>query len=333
MYTQLLPRPLKKEDKIAFVCSRRLGDALIAMVTINNLVRRGYAVEVFGDYIYALRDWFPWVKVFPHVPYAETKIADNAYGKSRDTSYDTALLRKIFSPYSVVLHMYDDDSNRLAAYLSWHPCSVALSNSPLYKSRFSMVDIQTAICRTELGLFDISRENNIRPLSHLVAHRHLRRVIFHPTSFLTRKNWPKHKFILLAQKLMRLDYEVSFIVAQEERSEWRDVINSDIALPELASLSAVATFIYESGFFIGNDSGIGHLASNLGVPTVSIILRPGVARQWRPTWADGEVVLSPAWLNPRPVKEKLWKHFVTVGMVLKKFIALQSRNSDFKNAP
>jgi ADP-heptose:LPS heptosyltransferase len=40
--------------------------------------------------------------------------------------------------------------------------------------------------------------------------------------------------------------------------------NARFAMPDFQSLSDVAAFIYESGRFVGNDSGLAHLASNVG---------------------------------------------------------------------
>jgi len=310
--TSLLKRPLVKEEKIAFVGSTCLGDALIAMVTVNNLVSNGYRVDVFSDYLKDLQAWFPWVKILPQVNFNCT-----------DMNPDQQT-QEIFASYPTVMHMYN---SKLAEQLkTQHPNSIILSQSPLYKARMSMVDIQAALCQSEFNLKNIVRKNNIQipAAAELVARKHCNRIVVHPTSSLARKNWPKNKFIKLSQKLAQLNYESCFIVAPHERASWQDVVNYGIALPEFASLNETAAFIYESAFFIGNDSGIGHLASNLGVPTVSIILRNGVATQWRPTWAPGVVVLSPSWLNPRPIKEKLWQHFISVAMVLRKFEQLSS---------
>lgn len=292
-----------KNQHIAYVCERCFGDNLISMVTVNNLVRNGYQVDVYGNYVYALRDWFPWATIFP--------------GITLETQHTLA-------KYPVVFHMYDNDIAQAVA--KWHANSVAFSKSSLYHAKISMVDIQVALCEQELGLSNVVRTNGLLPLAGLVARKHKQRVIIHPTSSLERKNWPKEKFIRLAQLLTNDGYEPNFIVSPQERPQWLDVLDRGILLPEFSSLSALASFVYESGWFIGNDSGIGHLASNLGVPTVSIILRKGVARQWRPTWSRGEVVLSPTWLNPRPLKEKLWKHFITVNAVWGAFKKLKIKN-------
>lgn len=302
MTDKLLTTPLPKNANIAFICSPQMGDTLISMVTINNLVRNGYMIDVFGDFAYALRAWFPWANIFPALKLEE---------------------QQRLAAYPTVLHMYDSDLAKHVGH--WHSNSIILSNSPLYKARIPMVDIQVTICQQEFGLTNIVRDNNIQPLAGLNPHHNKQRIVMHPTSSLKRKCWPKNKFIKLAQQLKQQGYSICFIVAPAERPAWLDVVHYGIELPEFSSLSDIAAFIYESAFFIGNDSGIGHLASNLGVPTVSIILRKGVARQWRPSWALGEVVLSPAWLNPRPLKEKLWKYFISVKMVLDKFYLLRQR--------
>lgn len=289
---QLLTNPIDKQATIAFNCSFCLGDSLIGLVTVNNLARNGYQVSVFGDYIYGLRDWFPQFDVHPRL---------NPEQQDQLKKYD------------VVLHMYETELSKAVA--SWHPLSITLSDSRLYLADLTMTDIQATLCRKEFNLENVVRVNDLRPLADLTFRKYQNRIIIHPTSSLLRKNWPPKKFLALSKKLNRQGYQVSFIVSPKERQEWQEIVSDVVTLPMFDSLSDVAKYIYESGYFIGNDSGIGHLASNLGIPTVSIILRKGVAKQWRPTWAPGKVVLSPNWLNPRPVKERFWKIFTRVATV------------------
>ena len=52
---------------VAFQMSQCLGDSLLAMIVVNNLARNGHRVVVFGDYIHALKDWFPAFEVHPTV--------------------------------------------------------------------------------------------------------------------------------------------------------------------------------------------------------------------------------------------------------------------------
>lgn len=301
---QLLKKSLQKNHEIAFVCSPRLGDTLIGLVTVNNLLLNGYQVTVYGNYAFQLKDWFPHFQIHP--------------APTLDSQY---ALQK----YATVLHMYENDFSKYVAL--WHPHSIALSNCPLYLADMTMVDIQALLCRQELGLAQITRTNNLVPLPHLVRRKYSQRIVIHPTSFLVRKNWPAKKFVKLAKLLQNEDYKIEFMVAPNELKDWLWLNDLGFALKAFSSLSEAAAFLYESAYFIGNDSGIGHLASNVDLPTVSIILRKGVAKQWRPSWSLGKVVLSPAWINPRPVKEKLWKIFTTVSAVKKVFDKLVVENN------
>ena len=55
---------INKTQRIAFITSPQLGDALITMVTAHNLCRNNYAVTIFSDYLYELRVFFPTKKSF-----------------------------------------------------------------------------------------------------------------------------------------------------------------------------------------------------------------------------------------------------------------------------
>ncbi len=298
---KLLKQPLSKEGSIAFICSSCLGDTLMGLVTVNNLIRNGYQVDVYGDYAFALQDWFPQFKIFPFLK------QNNQFQLKN---------------YAVVLHLYDSKFSQEVA--SWHPVSITLSESIYYLADMTMTDIQVTLCRQEFALNRVERVNRIQPPADLQFRKYKNRIVLHPTSSLPRKNWPPKKFLELTKKLRAEGLKSYFIVSPNDRQDWLWVEKAGVDLPNFSSLSDVASFIYESSFFIGNDSGIGHLASNLGIPTVSIILRKGVAKQWRPSWAPGKVVLSPSWLNPRPIKEKLWKKFTRVAKVKAAFDKLRN---------
>jgi ADP-heptose:LPS heptosyltransferase len=73
---------------------------------------------------------------------------------------------------------------------------------------------------------------------------------------------------------------------------------------------------------IGNDSGIGHLASCLNLPTLIICRSKIAAPFWRPGWTSGEVILPPAWipnLKGLRFRDKYWQKSITVPKVLKSF--------------
>ncbi len=69
---------------------------------------------------------------------------------------------------------------------------------------------------------------------------------------------------------------------------------------------------------IGSDSGVGHLASACGVPTVTICERMRNMRRWKPAWAEA-VVAQPVWLPLRSLRRRYWKEATTVNRVLRAF--------------
>lgn len=288
---------LEKSQTVAFVMSPRLGDSLISMVVVNNLIHNGFAVTVFSDYIYALKDWFPRAKIFPTPAVAQAKAS--------------------FSQYDVLLHAYHSDI--IGDTKQWHPRVWVLDESPTYRLRIPMPDIQTEICRKELGLEYNVRVNDITAPAGIIARKNFERVVIHPTSHQVMKNWLPKRFLQLAKTLQMKGYKPEFIVSPQERKDWLWLLDAGMALPQFASLDAVARWIYESGWFVGNDSGIGHLASNLGIETITLGIRRGYWSRWRPTWAKGIFLLPPSWLITRQLKERYWKYFISVDRVTAAF--------------
>jgi ADP-heptose:LPS heptosyltransferase len=81
-------------------------------------------------------------------------------------------------------------------------------------------------------------------------------IAVHPYSGSAKKNWP-----YFAELIARLDKPVQVCVGPEQ--SWPGAVRYD-DLFELAKWLATATF------YIGNDSGITHLASAAGIPVIAI---------------------------------------------------------------
>jgi ADP-heptose:LPS heptosyltransferase len=135
--------------------------------------------------------------------------------------------------------------------------------------------------------------------------------------------WPRNKFLALVRKLVQRDFQPTFLVAPCERHTWLMDHEAAPRLQSFDSLGDVAAWIAESGWFIGNDSGLGHLASALGVPTLSLFMRRGIARTWRPNWGHGAIVLPYNLLLGGALKERYWKAALTDGRVLRSFDRLR----------
>jgi heptosyltransferase-3 len=103
--------------------------------------------------------------------------------------------------------------------------------------------------------------------------------IIHPFSGSARKNWPLERFRALAARLEEL-LPVLWTAGPSERLE--EAIRFD-------NLYELACWLGSARLFIGNDSGISHLAAAAGTPVVAIF-GPTDPAVWAPRGARVEVV-------------------------------------------
>lgn len=71
---------------------------------------------------------------------------------------------------------------------------------------------------------------------------------------------------------------------------------------------------------IGNDSGIGHLASCLGLPTITITKSTSKHYRWRPGWGKNRLINAP--FQAKWHQKYFWQFFISVNRVYKAFNSL-----------
>ncbi len=289
---------------IAFIMSPRLGDSLLAMVVVHNLRRNNYAVTVFSNYLYALRAWFPENNIQPYPT-------------------DEASATQILKPFDLLLHSYPHDV--LFQAREWHTFVEAFDNYPLYRRCKSMLDLQVAACQELLQLSDVVHSNGLIAPPGLLFRQHQKRVAIHPTAHMKIRYWLANRFIELFHQLINAGYQPMFVVAPTELKEVSWIQTHHLANKIPDNLDQLARWLYESGWFIGNDSGIGHLASNLGIPTLTLMQRRKLKLRWRPSWAPGIALLPSVPLILKTWKERYWKYFISVSRVMKAFKQLTRR--------
>ena len=183
-------------------------------------------------------------------------------------------------------------------------------------------------CAKLLKSPEITKENGILLPKNLIYRKFPKRIVIHPTSRDPKRNWSQAKFINLAHKLKKKKYEVCFSLSPEEQKEWEFVKLQGFHLINSPTLRALANYLYESGFFIGNDSGTGHLASNLSIPTLTLSGNPKRIGLWRPDWYHGEIC-TPKLPLPNlkgiglSLRDNYWQNFLTTKQVLKQFCHLE----------
>jgi heptosyltransferase III len=103
-------------------------------------------------------------------------------------------------------------------------------------------------------------------------------IALHPGSGSKIKNWPINKFEELAEKLREKGFRIVWIAGQAEEdlsSPSKDILVRNAPLPLLVHL------FVRSCLYVGNDSGISHLAAACGAPSV-VLFGPSDPAVWEP---------------------------------------------------
>lgn len=116
------------------------------------------------------------------------------------------------------------------------------------------------------------------------------RILIHPGSGSKRKNWPLSDFIRLGDRLHSDGMRPEFILGPAEHSLRQTIQNaSDKRLHSLSDLAEVLSLFRNAGAFIGNDSGLTHLAAFMGLLTLGIF-GPSDPERWKPSGLTVKIV-------------------------------------------
>lgn len=122
-------------------------------------------------------------------------------------------------------------------------------------------------------------------------------IAIHPFSGSAKKNWPLERF-----QELHLPYPAQYCISPEQPT-----------LPgavQYDNLYDLARWLRGAALYIGNDSGITHLAAACGVPTVAIFTEHSNPRIWAPRGPHVEVV-SPGDSVPAAVDRLLARGGIT----------------------
>ncbi len=111
-------------------------------------------------------------------------------------------------------------------------------------------------------------------------------ILLHPGSGSKKKVWPLERFLNLARTLQdRLGSKILIVHGPAEGPEVQKAFEGmGPSAPLLAkglTLLQLASVMEGCWFFIGNDSGVSHMAAALGVPTI-VVFGPTDQRVWSP---------------------------------------------------
>lgn len=300
-------------SKFAIVTASGVGDGLVMLIAAHHLRQLGHDVVVFNPHLASFGKWLEKGEYTPLLPSFQKTLR----------SFDALLLQHDNTP--VAREITQLRKSCLPIYI-FYPTYRSSKHDPMVSGfDFAFDTDQTMvdnIIRGTQALFGskVSRHNGLIPPPHLLYRKFPRKVMIHPVSGQEEKNWPKPKFLRLASLLKNEGFEPVFALSRKEKIGWQD-----IASPGFSTLESLASTMYECGFFIGNDSGPGHLASYLSIPHLIIASQKQNMRLWRPGWYRGELVLPPDWIpnfKPLKIREQYWKKLITIKSVFQQFKSL-----------
>ncbi len=109
------------------------------------------------------------------------------------------------------------------------------------------------------------------------------------------KMWGKEKFIELGKKLVMKGFNIAIFCSENEKKEGQyiaDGIGNKAKLYVNLDFLRLSYFIKQMVLFIGNDSGLRHIAAALGIKTITLF-GPENPGEWHPYKAeDGHIAIS-----------------------------------------
>lgn len=323
---------------IAVIPCGVLGDSMIVLVLAENLRRQGFNVTYYSDAAWQLKTWFGSLEILPS-PKPENL---EALIEKHDV-----ILNDVFSPLTaplsteqklqaasrlVMLSTVKDfkglfkppqiPANTRALFKTWPALERVINGAGRLRiekrEHWSMADHAANYCGERFGLDYKSKQVKLTPPTGLVAAKHPSRVMIFGTTG-KEKQYSPGKMIAVARQLKKMGYQPRFIVLPHEVAAWERMARG-IPVLSFSNLADLATLLYESGLAIANDSGGGHLASLLGVPTVTVYKRSRDQFEFRPGWSQGSVVRP--YTDIKILGKRIWRLFLPPGKVVAASLAL-----------
>ena len=110
------------------------------------------------------------------------------------------------------------------------------------------------------------------------------RAIISPGAGSVKKRWPLERFMMVAAELKKRGLQPSILLGPAEvdlESVLQHSPQSQLKVVKTRTFQELITILESAVLYIGNDSGVSHLAAFLSVPTL-VIFGPSDPDQWRP---------------------------------------------------
>lgn len=292
----------KSVDRILIVRLRSIGDTVLSTPTYSAL--RRFLPKAKIDFL--LEDWV--APVLSHLDGVDEVITTGKTLSSR-----LSVIRKLRAKkYDLAINLHGGPTSTFLTRVSGAKVRIGYSYYRYANLHTHLVDSASDFWKTEfthsaeqqlalVGAFGVPVED--RPDSVLgydsmaeesISSRLRERSIddkeialIHPGAAFDTKRWAAEKFVNLAKELGARNLVPIFVGSRSEAGLVDRIVQqaglnsigwSDLSLPEVTALAR------KSKIFIGNDSGIAHIAAAAGT-RVAVIFGSSNRRHWRP-WTN-----------------------------------------------
>jgi len=267
--------------RILFISLSNIGDVVMTTPVLRAL--HVYFPEATIDIVADSRS----AEIFKHCPYREELFFKHKRELFRGGWSLLKALRKRY--YDLIVDLRTDGF----AYLlrgnkrltKWHRKNTGLHSVEQHMSIISSIYIpgQIPSCHIWLSETELHFANQI-----LDPYKGKRLLGVGPGANSRKKIWPADRFVSLVDRL-RDQFDAVILFGSKRDHLYAEYIYSRISLPcinlcEKTTLLQAAAVLGHIKLYLGNDSGLGHMAAAMGKPTMTIF-GPGEPERYRP-WAE-----------------------------------------------
>lgn len=293
-----------------------LGDGLLSLVLSHNLTLLNEETITYHPFLNQLQSWFPHLSLQPRFPIENMEEELSRYQRLffiyEKTGWMQQVMEFALRKYPQHTHILNPIATMNQDYAYW--------SEGQFKGNIPFAENLKVYCSKKLHINQAVATNGIILPKGVQKQRFEKRIVIHPTSSRKGKNWSQEKFLELSRSLKQEGFDPVFILTEAEKQLWPDTTS-----PHFSDIGQLAAFIAESKAMIGNDSGIGHLSSCLGLPTLTICRNEKIAQFWRPAWAKNQLVFPSAWIpnfKGMRIRDSHWEKWVSVNRVKQEFFKL-----------
>ena len=321
------------KERIAIIPLHSLGDSLVYTIIAQSYSDIGLNVTLYSNTLAPIHDWFKTISINTFKLDEKFKeilssfdyiLCDPAYKellefilkKNKNINNKLIWVTSTRDIEKFTQDYYNKENNKNVHY------SGTLRPKNYKELKLNMVKYTQQYCKSFLNNPYAVDKPTLTIPKNIKFRKNINRVSIFPFTPNPEKNYDLNHFIILANKLKEEELKPEFLLTNEQASIHKKLIASrGLKAISFKNISELAEYIYESGSVISNDSGGGHLASLLGIPTVTIHKKKSEF-EWRPGWKESKVI-RPI-LSLKIHHNRIWSIFVRKKKIVD-YIKIHSR--------